>query len=151
MIYQLIDAVTARRTNDDGSSFCFPFVEGNTDYAVYKEWLSSGNTPVPAQEAPWREDVWTEFRDRRDKYLSRLADIAGRYYRKGDTLVPPAADAIAQGLLDMPARPELAVFTSRPELERAIVVAANNLLRAQLQDVLTSPTIKAALDKVFKA
>lgn len=147
-MYQLI-AFGVKR--EDGAEI--PFADGNTDYEAYKLWLANGNTPEPMVPVPFSEDVWTEFRAKRDLYLSRLADIAGRYYRKGDAAVPPAADAMAQGLLDMPARADLAapLFAVRSDMERAIVVAVNQLFRAQLTDQTTAPTIKAALDSVFKA
>lgn len=29
---------------------CIPFDEANRDYTEYLEWLSKGNTPIPADE-----------------------------------------------------------------------------------------------------
>lgn len=87
---------------------------------------------------------------RRDLYLARLGEIAGRYDRRGDTNVPVAADAIVDGLLAMPQDAALLAQPDADSLRTAIVVAAGNLLKAQLANPATAPGIKAALDKVFK-
>ena len=33
-----------------GTRKSIPFVEGNTDYQEYLEWLAEGNEPLPADE-----------------------------------------------------------------------------------------------------
>lgn len=117
---------------------------------VYNPITASFSAPVVLLDPTWRQQLWDQFRVRRDVYLSRLSDIAGRYQRKGIASVPPAADAIAEGLLAMPEDPQYLTATDPDSLHTAVVVACNNLLRAQLTDPATAPGIKAALDKVFK-
>ena len=35
---------------EDGSAIAFTFSPENTDYQAYLEWISQGNTPLPADE-----------------------------------------------------------------------------------------------------
>ena len=44
------EVVCVFKINDDGSGLCIPFVNDNTDYQEYLEWLNEGNTPLPADE-----------------------------------------------------------------------------------------------------
>lgn len=122
---------------------------------VEQRWMYDSITaiflPPPILIDPnWRQETWDEYRGKRDLYLGRLSDIAGRYQRKGDTVVPPAADAIAEGLLAMPDDPAFLVCQNAADLQAAVVAAANALLRRQLTNPATALGIKAALDKVFK-
>lgn len=122
-------------------------LEAKQGWSCINEVFSPPTVQLPPE---WRVDVWNQFRVKRDLYLARLSDIAGRYQRKGDTAVPPAADAIAEGLLAMPEDPNFNSAASPDDLRSAIVVAANILLRAQLTNPATAVSIKTALDKVFK-
>ena len=44
------EIVSVVKTNTDGKVWSIPFVEANTDYQEYLEWLAEGNTPEPADE-----------------------------------------------------------------------------------------------------
>lgn len=120
------------------------------DLTVKEGWLYDGSTFSAPPVVDGRPQVWEEFRTRRDLFLSRLADIAGRFQRRGNVPVPPACDNIAEGLLAMPQDAALLALPDAESLRAGIVAAANNLLRAQLTDPTTAPMIKTALDKVFK-
>ena len=39
-----------KRTDGDGSIWCIPFSEDNTDYQEYLKWLDEGNKPKPADK-----------------------------------------------------------------------------------------------------
>jgi hypothetical protein len=41
---------SVNRTDDNGQVWSIPFVEDNTDYQKYLEWVAEGNTPEPADE-----------------------------------------------------------------------------------------------------
>jgi hypothetical protein len=52
-MYQLHPSkIAVVRVNDDGTTSGIPFDPANTDYQAYLAWLSEGNTPEPAPEAP---------------------------------------------------------------------------------------------------
>ena len=38
----------SQKIDDDGSISCVPFVQLNTDYQEYLEWVKAGNTPEEA-------------------------------------------------------------------------------------------------------
>jgi hypothetical protein len=39
-----------KRTDNDGSIWCIPFSEDNTDYKKYLEWVAEGNKPKAADK-----------------------------------------------------------------------------------------------------
>ena len=43
-MYKLIGQNSVKRLTDGA---CIPFVNGNTDYEIYKQWLAEENTPEP--------------------------------------------------------------------------------------------------------
>jgi len=49
MTYQLTQGDTILRLSDNAF---IPPDPANTDYAAYLQWLSEGNTPLPAPEPP---------------------------------------------------------------------------------------------------
>ena len=50
-LYKTLDGKDAAvLTHDDGKQTSFLFDENNSDYQAYLEWLSDGNTPLPADE-----------------------------------------------------------------------------------------------------
>ena len=53
LMYKLIQTLNGQsviRSNEDDSKTSIPFVEGNSDYQKYLEWVAEGNTPEPADE-----------------------------------------------------------------------------------------------------
>lgn len=43
-------ACAVTKTDENGQSWGIPFDPANRDYTEYLEWLSNGNTPIPADE-----------------------------------------------------------------------------------------------------
>ena len=70
------------------------------------------------------------FRVDRGKMLDCLSGLAGRFARAGDTASALACDALAQGLLDLPAFPSVAAAADLPALKAAMKARYNTLLAA---------------------
>ena len=88
------------RLSDNAS---IPFVNGNTDYEIYKQWIAEGNTPEPEfTQEELRTKFENEFRQNRDKLLSTVVD----HYQKPlvwETLTVEQQDKVRtyrQALLD---------------------------------------------------
>lgn len=92
IMYKLLKLNNGVIRLSDGA--CIPFNDDNTDYQAYLEWLSEGNTPLPADEPP-EEAIKTitmrqcrialfEFKvldyiDENIKLMSRKAQIEWEY------------------------------------------------------------------------
>lgn len=89
----------------------------------YLEWLAEGNTTLPAPAVDWRTPIWLDYKARREVYLNRLTGISGRATRQGLPLVAAAADAFAQGMLDLPSHSSVqaAVTPTADSLNLAIL------------------------------
>ena len=139
MNYKLTNSTSILRA--DGA--CIPADPANTDYAAYLAWLSEGNTPEPA-DAPDPEQIIKAkkqaVRALREQVLDRLAGIAGRASRKGDTEVAAACDTASGALLDItkdlpdtPEAVELALVSRYQTIALAAIGAAPSLATAFAQ------------------
>ena len=99
-MYKLIGQNSVKRLTDGA---CIPFVNGNTDYEIYKQWLAEENIPEPEfTEEELRTKFENEFRLTRDNLLSTVVD----HYQKPlvwETLTLEQQDRVRiyrQALLD---------------------------------------------------
>ena len=58
------DSVVVVKDLGNGRTLCIPFVDDNTDYQEYLEWVAEGNTADPAEGL-----TWDDIRVRRDGIL----------------------------------------------------------------------------------
>lgn len=84
--------------------------------------------PMPFAQAKLAE--FTSFRADRGKMLDCLSGMAGRFARAGDPASALACDALAQGLLDLPAYSTVAAAQDLPALRAAMKTRYNTLLAA---------------------
>lgn len=80
------------------------------------------NRHPPMGPYNWRTPAWARFSSLREDYLNRLTGIAGRATRKGDVTIAAAADAFAEGLLDLPAHASVQPAATPTELSLLLAI-----------------------------
>lgn len=101
-MYKLTNTSNIIRTEDGAT---IPAAQENIDYETYLAWVASGNTPAPADIPDPAIEVAEKLarvREVREAILNRLAGIAGRAMRSGDTALASACDSASVALLDLP-------------------------------------------------
>ena len=93
--------------------------------------------PPPAFAALKAAEMAT-FRADLGKMLDCLSGIAGRLARAGDAANALACDALAQGLLDLPAYPSVAAAQDLPAMKAAMKARYSTLLAAVPAPVLAA-------------
>lgn len=142
-MYQLTNSAFIKRLSDGAF---IPEDSGNRDWQDYERWVADGNAPLPAEQEPFRDSVWADYRSRRDLYLARLAGIA-QFDDAGDGFVREACKTFRLRLLDLPAHPEVTaeVTPDREALELAIVT----LYRAAVDEATAiAPAARVAFSKI---
>jgi hypothetical protein len=89
------DKILEKDTNS-----CIPIDEGNIDYQSYLEWVSQGNTPLPAEDLPIGI-YWEELRCERDRLLKETDWVSNRALETGEP-VPQEWIAYRQALRNLP-------------------------------------------------
>lgn len=129
------------KDNSDGF-YCvaddFQSIESWSEIAE-AEWLAHNPPPVP-NPAAIIEAKKQAVRAMREQVLDRLAGIAGRASRKGDTALASACDTASEALLDitkdLPSEPdavELTLFSRYLLIREAAIQAAPSLESAFAQ------------------
>ena len=139
MNYKLTSSPSILRS--DGAFI--PVDPENTDYQQYEAWVKAGNTPEPADLPDPQVVIEAKkqaVRAVREQVLDRLAGIAGRASRKGDTDLATACDTASEALLDitkdLPGTPEaveLELVTRYQTIALAAIAAAPSLASAFAQ------------------
>lgn len=125
----------------DGASI--PADPRNADYKIYEAWLAEGNAPLPPDQPDPAQVIETKkqaVRALREQVLDRLAGIAGRASRKGNTALADACDSASEALLDitkdLPGTPEaveMELFTRYQTIALTAIAAAPSLATAFAQ------------------
>lgn len=141
-MYQLHQFPGTIRRLTDGADF--PESDDCQAYLEYKAWRAEGNTPLPADTpdpAQVIEAKQQAVRAVREQVLDRLAGIAGRASRKGDTNLANACDTASEALLD--------ITSDLPDtLEAVEVELFNRYQTIALTAIAAAPSLATAFDQV---
>lgn len=140
-MYQITTPGMLRRLSDGAE---FPESDDCAAYLEYKAWRAKGNTPLPADTPDPTQVI--EFKKQavravREQVLDRLAGIAGRASRKGDTNLANACDAASEALLD--------ITKDLPDTPEAVEVELLNRYQTiALTAIAAAPPLATAFAKV---
>lgn len=121
-----------------------PVDPDNTDYQAVLRWVGEGNTPLPADTPDPAQIIEAKkqaVRALREQVLDRLAGIAGRASRKGDTNLANACDTASEALLD--------ITKDLPDTPEAVEVELFNRYQTiALNAIAAAPSLATAFAKV---
>lgn len=103
-----------------------PADPANRDYAEYLAWISSGNTPMPAEQVPVAallDRAKDELRALRSPMLDAVNGIGWRASMAGNSALANEAAALTEALLDITADPALNAATNYDDMRAAGVAA----------------------------
>ena len=141
-MYQLNPFPGTIRRLSDGADF--PESDDCQAYLEYKAWRAEGNTPAPADTPDPEQIIKAKkqaVRALREHVLDRLAGIAGRASRKGDTALAAACDTASESLLD--------ITQDLPDTPEAVELAlVSRYQTIALTAIAAAPSLATAFDQV---